>query len=290
MSSLPRFLRFAPLLFAFQIGLSPSNGADPVKVVLLAGEVQKVDRVGHHDYLGGCRLMQALLTQTPDVQTVLVTHGWPQDESVFEGASTLVFYTDGAGKQAYLETPERIATVQKLVDAGVGIVSIHQAVEYPAENAKQSTAWIGALYNKGFSGRGHWDSEHNTFPDHPITRGVEPWKIKDGWLNGFRFAEGSGTITPLVWSGKEHAGASTGGTRDVVAWAYDRPDGGRSFSFSGLDAHTAWELPGVSKLLLNGILWTAGKEIPQGGAPCEIDKTTIDSFLTPRTPKPAKVK
>ncbi|MFT5467215.1 MAG: hypothetical protein ACI8UO_002319 [Verrucomicrobiales bacterium] len=265
--------------------------AEDIKIVIIAGAVKEVDRVGHHDYLGGCRLLEELLKQTPGVHTVLVKQDWPESEVVFDNAAALVFYTDGGGKQAYLQTPERIATIQKLVDAGVGIVSVHQAVEFPPQNAKQSGGWTGALYNKAFSGRGHWDSKHEVFPDHPTTRGVVAWEIIDGWLNGFKFAPEMKGVTPLVWSGKEHQGSIKGGDSDVVAWAFDRADGGKSFNFSGLDGHSAWERDGMRKLMVNGVLWSAGLEIPEAGASCTADKEMIDSFLTPRiAPKPAPKK
>ena len=260
---------------------------DGVKIVLVAGQVKEVDKMGHHDYLGGCRLMEALLKQTPGVEPLLVEKDWPTDESVLEGAKVVVFYTDGAGKQAYLATSERVAWVQRLVDAGTGIVSIHQAVEFPPEFSAQAMAWMGGAYN-ALSSRGHWDSTHDTFPEHPITRGVTPWTINDGWLNRFKFPAGMQGITPLVWSGKEHLGSPDGGVPDIVSWTYDRPDGGRSFNFSGLDAHSAWELDGMRRLVINGILWSAGVDIPEGGATCEADKALIDSFLTPRIAPPPK--
>jgi hypothetical protein len=264
--------------------------ADRHKIILIAGATQTVDVPGHHDYLGGCRLLEHLLNKTPDTSTVLVTEGWPNNESIFKEAKTLVFYTDGAGAQAYLQTRERIATIQKLVDDGVGIVSLHQAVDYPPQFASQAGDWTGAVFSKSSSGRGHWDSKHSSFPKHAVTRGVTPWEINDGWLNGFRFRAGMKRITPLVWSGKEHLGSTKGGNADIVSWTYDRPDGGRSFSMSGLDAHSAFELAGVRQLVVNGILWSAGYKIPTTGADVVTDKTTIDSFLTPRTPPAPKVK
>lgn len=257
------------------------------KIVLVAGQVKEVDRTGHHDYLGGCRLMQALLLQTPGVEAVLVEKDWPEDEAVFENAAAVVFYTDGAGKQAYLAGEERVALVQRLVDRGAGIVSLHQAVEFPPAHAAQSMSWTGGVYN-ALSGRGHWDSTHSAFPAHPATRGVVAWSINDGWLNRFKFPPGMSGVTPLVWSGKEHAGSPEGGVPDIVAWVYERPGGGRSFSFSGLDAHSAWEQEGMRRLVINGTLWCAGVDIPEDGASCAADKALIDSFLTPRTPPPPK--
>ncbi len=283
--------RVLPLVFAFLLlsGVG-ANAIEPVKVVLLAGAVKEIDRVGHHDYLGGCLLMQHLLEQTPGIETALVREDWPDDESIFKDADALVFYTDGAGKQAYLQSPDRLAVIQSLVDAGVGITCVHQAVEFSSAFAKQSSEWIGANYT-ALSGRGHWDSKHESFPNHPASNGVTPWKINDGWLNGFKFARGGKGITPLLWSGKVHLGSKEGGSKDVVAWTYERTKGGRSFSFSGLDAHSAWELPGVRKMMINGILWTVGFEIPEGGAATDADKKLVDSFLTPRiAPAPKKKK
>ncbi|MGB3119779.1 MAG: ThuA domain-containing protein [Verrucomicrobiales bacterium] len=264
-----------------------SRAGESAKIILVAGKVKEADRSGHHDYLGGCRLMETLLKQTAGVTPALVREDWPSDETVFNGAASVVFYTDGGGKQAYLNSPERIATVQKLVDAGVGIVSIHQAVEFPPTFAKQSMEWQGGVYN-ALSSRGHWDSVHDTFPDHPVTHGVTSWKINDGWLNHFQFTPGMKGITPLVWSGKVELGSPKGGDKDIVSWSFERPNGGRSFSFSGLDAHSAWENAGMRKLVINGILWTAGIAIPKDGATCDADKALIDSFLTPRTEPPKK--
>ena len=288
----PRFLRpFGIFAILFVLASTALQAADDVKIVLIAGATNKVDRPGHHDYLAGCRLLQNLLQQTQGVEAVLVKEDWPSNEAVFDGAKSVVFYTDGGGKQAYLKSPERVATIQKLVDAGVGIVSLHQAVEFPPKYAKQSMDWTGAVYKKPKAGRGHWDSKHDQFADHQVAKGVTSWEINDGWLNGFTFTSAAAKITPLVWSGKEHVGSQKGGMKDVVAWTFNRPDGGRSFNFSGLDAHSAFENAGMSKLMVNGILWTAGMSVPKDGFQCDADKTLIDSFLTPRTaPKPKKKK
>ena len=255
------------------------------KIVLVAGETALVDTVGHHDYLAGCACLEALLRQTSGVETVQVKNGWPDDEAAFSNAKALVFYTDGGGKQAFLDSPARTAKLQSMVDRGVGIVMIHQAVDFPDSVADQAKSWLGGIYIKSASGRGHWNSNHVDFPKHPIARGVTPWKINDGWLNGIQFVDAMKGITPLVWSGKEYAGSRAGLDKDIVAWSYERPNGGRSFSFTGLDAHSAWSLPGMRQLVVNGVLWTAGVEIPEIGAANEIDEKQLTAMQTPRTRK-----
>ena len=92
-------------------------------------------------------------------------------------------------------------------------------------------------------------------------------------------------VTPLVWSSRTHRGASQGGVADVVSWTYERPDGGRSFCFTGLDAHSAWSVPAVRQLVINGTLWSAGIPIPAAGAPCAVDDHALRGYLTAREPK-----
>ena len=256
------------------------------KIVLVAGETAKVDTVGHHDYIAGCKCLADCLMQTPNISTSVVLEGWPADEAVFDGAAAVVFYTDGGGKQAFLSAPQRIEKMQQLAQAGVGFVMIHQAVDYPSKHAERALSWLGGIYVADQSGRGHWPSRHVDFPSHPITRGVEPWEVNDGWLNELQFVEGMQGITPLVWSGKKYEGSRAGLDADVVGFAYERPGGGRSFGFTGLDAHSAWSLTGMRKFVTNGVLWTAHVEIPSDGAACAMDATQLEGYLTPREPKP----
>ncbi len=258
---------------------------EPTRIVVVAGSVKGADTIGHHDYRAGCRLTAFLLEQTAGVRVTTVDDGWPEDEAVFASSRALVFYTGGLDKHAFLQSAQRIERIQRLIDLGVGIVMIHQAVRYRHELAGRAINWIGGVHIPGKSRRGHWPTHHSEFPRHPVTRGVQPWRIRDGWLNHIQFVDGMHGVTPLVWSSRKHGGSNAGGTADVVSWTYDRPDGGRSFCFTGLDAHSAWSVPGVRQLVVNGILWSAGVSVPVHGAPCVADVTTVNRYLTPRTPK-----
>jgi hypothetical protein len=257
-----------------------SEPATPI--VLVAGAVKEADRPGHHDYRAGCALLTDLLGQTPGVAAVTVHDGWPADDAVFAGARAVVSYTAGRDNDALLAAA-RLAVVQRAVDASVGLVTIHQAVRYPVELADRAVTWIGGVHVRGESRRGHWPTSHRKFPVHPVTNGVAPWTIVDGWLNGIRFVDGLRGITPLVWASREYGGSDAGGAGSIVAWTYDRPGGGRSFCFTGLDAHSAWSHPGVRQLVVNGILWAAGVTVPPSGAPCAVDAPTLHGYLTPRT-------
>jgi len=264
---------------------TPLASRPVTSIVLVAGPVRLHDRVGHHDYLAGCALLADLLRQTPGISPIIISDGWPEDETVFARAAAIVFYDGGSGKQVFLQSPARIDHIQKAVDTGVGIAMIHQAVAFPQEWTDRGKAWIGGTYVPGLSHRGHWKTYHQDFPAHPITSGVGSWNIKDGWLNHIQFVKDMRGITPLLWSGKRYKGSRKGGNDDIVAWVYERPEGGRSFSFTGLDAHSAWSVSGLRQFMVNGILWTAGCGVPAMGAPSETDRAKLTSYLTPRKPR-----
>ena len=261
-------------------------GSDPraPEFLLIAGPVKFEDRVGHHDYRAGCTLLADLLARTY-AGLATVCDGWPEDEGLLDAARSLIFYSGGGGKQPFLASEQRIARIQERVDAGVGMVMLHQTVSFPRAFAEQAARWLGGVHVPGVSGRGHWWTYHREFPEHPATRGVRPWWIRDGWLNQICFAEGTSGVTPLVWAGRWRRGSRAGGSADVVCWAYERPGGGRSFCFTGLDAHSAWSHAGLRQVIVNGVLWSAGLPVPAAGAPCSIESPALRSYLTPRRPR-----
>ncbi|MEM6499919.1 MAG: hypothetical protein AAF709_24820, partial [Pseudomonadota bacterium] len=61
--------------------------------------------------------------------------------------------------------------------------------------------------------------------------------------------------------------AVAAGEEQVVAWAYDRPNGGRGFGFTGAHNHTSWQDESFLRVVLNAILWTANVKVPKGGCP-----------------------
>jgi len=52
---------------------------------------------------------------------------------------------------------------------------------------------------------------------------------------------------------------------EVLSWAYERPDRGRGFGFTGMHEHWSWAQDSYRKSVLNGIAWIANVEIPKDG-------------------------
>ncbi len=55
------------------------------------------------------------------------------------------------------------------------------------------------------------------------------------------------------------------GIPQILAWAFERPDGGRGVGFTGGHMHNNWMNDDFRKLVLNAIVWTAKLKVPKKG-------------------------
>jgi type 1 glutamine amidotransferase len=280
--------------------LAPAQAAD-AKIVLIAGKPSHGP--GAHEFNAGTKLLVKCLKEIPGIDPVFVAGGWPEDESVFQGARAVVFFMDG-GKGHPMIQGERLKTMRRLMDQGVGLACLHYAVEVPkGEPGDAFLEWLGGYYETGFSTNPHWTAEVKSLPDHPITRGVRPFTILDEWYFNIRFRPEMKGVTPIVVarpSDETRQGVSSSprgpyphieaarGREEVLGWAVERPDGGRSFGFTGAHFHTNWGNPDFRTLVLNAILWTAKVNVPSGGAPSSVTEEELKQNLDPKPAPKAK--
>jgi trehalose utilization protein len=252
--------------------------ADPKapKVVLIAGS--NFYKPGEHEYVAGCAVLVDLLKQN-GVAPVLALD-WPKKPETLKDAKAVVFFFDGAEKHQAIKG-DRVTKIQKLMDDKVGLVQLHQTADYPKDFGDKARAWAGGAWEKGTGQRAHWVTEFTTFPDHPICRGVKAFKIDDGWLYQNRFVPGMKGVTPLLRTWNPKAANKPTAGQDVVAWAYDRPGGGRSFTFTGAHLHASFAQEGYRRMLVNGILWASGIEVPKEGAKVDLDAAELPKYLKP---------
>src|SRR5262249_40921097 len=118
------------------------------KIVLVAG--RQSHGAGEHEFFAGCAILMKLLPQTSGVFPVMARDGWPKNEKIFEGAKSVVFFMDGGGGHPVIQKAHK-EVVQKLMDAGVGFVNLHYAVEYPKSQSEHILDWLGGYYETGFS-------------------------------------------------------------------------------------------------------------------------------------------
>jgi type 1 glutamine amidotransferase len=264
------------------------------KVVLVAG--RQSHGPGDHEFFAGTAILMKMLQQTPGVWPVMCRDGWPKNEKIFEGAKAVVFYLDGRGGHP-LADPKKLGLIQTLIDQKVGFVCLHYAVDYNPREGDRIINWMGGYYDARISTNPHWDADFAKLPDHPITRGVNPFKIRDEWYFNMRFVPEMKNVTPILKSTPPDKVRGTDdakkypGREEVVAWAMQRDDGGRGFGFTGGHTHKNWSNPDFRRLVTNAILWSAHVELPGDGAKVEMDPAEINRRLDRKgfgKPKPAK--
>lgn len=255
-----------------------TSQTDTQKVVLIAGK--QSHGYGSHEHKAGCLLLaEALENSGLPIETEVVTNGWPSDTSVFEGADSIVIYADGGGRHPF---NEHIDELNQLTAKGVGIVCIHYGVEVPeGKSGNAFLDWTGGYFEANWSVNPHWDATYDQLPNHPITNGVKPFTINDEWYYHMRFREELEGVTPILTDlppkstlsrpDGAHSGnpyvreAVANGVPQHMAWARQRPDGGRGFGFTGGHYHWNWGNDQFRKLVLNAIAWTAHVDVPKNG-------------------------
>ena len=248
------------------------------RIVFVAGNPSH--GYGSHEHYAGCVLLAKSLQAVPGLQIEVVQNGWPKDESVFADADAVVMYADGGGRHPVIPHSE---AMDKMADAGMGIVCLHYGVEVPkGEPGDYFLKWIGGYFEPNWSVNPHWTAKFESFPDHPTTRGVKPFEINDEWYYHMRFRENMEGVTPILTdlpgpdtlkrpdgahSGNPHVRAAVLDRKEPqhVAWASERPNGGRGFGFTGGHNHWNWGDPNFRKLVLNAIVWAAHGDVPKNG-------------------------
>ncbi len=257
------------------------------KIVLVAGG--RSHGHGDHEHRAGCLLFQSCLKSVPGITTVVCSNGWPKDVSTFDGAAAIVVYSDGGGGHPFIQG-DRLKVLAGLMNKGVGLGCVHYAVEVPKDRGgKEWLDWIGGYFETDWSVNPFWEADFKTFPNHPVTRGVKPFKQVDEWYYHMRFQPDMKGVTPILTalpppdSLKRGDGPHennpyvreavlTNKEPQVVMWTYNRPDGGRGFGFTGGHGHKFWGNESYRKVVLNAILWIAKVDVPKNG---------VESVVTP---------
>ncbi|MBC8351680.1 MAG: ThuA domain-containing protein [Planctomycetes bacterium] len=264
--------------------VSPTHADDKAKIVFISGTPSH-GRLSHEHRAGNMILAKALNDSGLDVNAVLVPHyGYPEDTTILEGAATIVIFCTGHRGHVL---NKHLDEFDGLMKEGTGVVMIHWATE--AEKGKPGEKfieWMGGFCDLDWSVNPHWTPNFKDFPMHPICNGVKPFSVNDEWYYHMRFVDDLKGVTPILSDLPGPAtlrradGARSGnptvrkavaaGEKQHVAWAYERPGGGRGFGFTGAHNHDSWRHDDFRKVMLNAILWTAKVEIPENGCPSAV--------------------
>src|SRR5437868_1418254 len=90
---------------------APVRAAE-TKIVLIAGKPSHGP--GAHEFNAGTKLLAKCLGEIPGIDPVFVAGGWPEDESVFQGAKAVVFFMDGGKNHPMIQGAQRMETMRRM--------------------------------------------------------------------------------------------------------------------------------------------------------------------------------
>jgi type 1 glutamine amidotransferase len=287
-------MRLFPLAVVL-ILVFPAPGASDkfhlkTSIALVAGTASHPP--GMHEYRAGCLLLKHCLDATGLVETRVFTNGFPSSPDAFERTDAIVLYMDGGRRHGALE-PANLRELRISLTSGVGFGCIHFAVEVPKDHGREWLDWLGGYYEVGYSINPIWTAEIKSMPKHPITRGVKPFSIRDEWYFNIHFNQRAAMLTPVVVATpsletrKNSYGpyphiVEAAGRAETLMWAYQRPEGQRSFGFTGGHFHENWGDDNFRKLVLNAILWIAKVDVPANGVSSTVTPAQLKENLDPK--------
>ena len=277
---------------------------DRKKLVLVAGRASHGP--GEHEHRAGTLLAEKCLDAffadepLPRLVTETYTGGWPADPTAFDNADAIFFFADGGGGHPVLQS-SRLAQIDALAKRGVGIACLHYAVEVPKEKGgPEFLTWLGGYFEPHWSVNPHWTlAETQIAEGHPILRGVKPFVTDDEWYYHMRFRDPPEGLTMLLTAvppdatrerpDGPHSNNPTvraeKGSREALAWASERPGGGRGFGCTGAHFHRNWANDDFRRMMLNALAWTAGLDVPEAGISSVVSAEDMTANLDDKQPK-----
>jgi len=300
-----RFSRMSPLFVALALvaGSHVMEGANK-RIVLIAGRPSHAP--GEHEFRAGSMLLQKALSGVNGVTVDVITMGWPtktvdgqtvDDNAALDNADAVLIYADGGGGHPAIQR-DHIKVLDALAAKGVGLGFAHYGVEVPAGTTGEAMQrWNAGYYETNFSVNPMWSPAFDKFPNHPVTRGVKPFGNHDEWYFNMRWTGDASLmkrLTPILTAKPSdevrkgpyvspkgpypHIIADSGKV-ETMMWVYERPDGGRSFGFTGGHTHTNWGDVNQRKVVLNALLWIAKMDVPAGGVQDSITPADLTANL-----------
>ena len=255
------------------------KAAKGVKKIVFVADTAPHGGRGNHEFLAAAiYLARTINAHYPNAYAVVHTKDkWPKD---LKHADTIIVLLNHGGSAVN-------PAVKEAIERGAGFMAIHYGVEVnKGEQGENYLKWIGGYFEPFWSVNPWWTPEFKEIPKHEVTRGVKPFAINDEWYYHMRFVEGMKGVTPILAAlpplktvqGEGKKPSSHGGNPDVykevsagktqvMAWAYERPDGGRGFGFTGLHKHANLGDDNFRTLLLNAVAWVSKLPVPEKGVP-----------------------
>jgi hypothetical protein len=273
-----RFGRLVVLLLAFAVPAVSETTSPKPRILILAGPASHAS--GEHEFPQGVEVLRAALAQSGQPVDTVTHLGWPADANLVRDAELVVLYSDGLEHHVARGQAE---VLRKRFKRGRALAVLHFALEPPTDDVALAELFdlaLGGRFEANWSVNPIWVADGQLARDHPVTRGVHSLRIEDEWYYHLRFRSGTGSLRPVLTavppakslgddgprSGNPAVRAAVAaGEEQTLAWTFESAHGARGFGFTGGHFHRNWYHDTFRRLVLNGILWAAGIEVPPEG-------------------------
>lgn len=237
-----------------------------------------------HEYFAGVQLVGKMLRAQPNLELVPIRADghWDDGPQLLERADAAVLFV-AEGAKWLSANSERLTAFQNLAKRGGGLIALHWAT---GTKTAEPIEPFARLFGGCHGGPDRKFKILSVTPElavasHPILRGVQPSEVHEEFYFALKFAaknggitvsESESAVTPLLR-------IPTDDEKRTVAWCWERPDGGRSFGFTGLHFHDNWKHESYRRLIAQAALWTLKRDIPTNGLPVLVNE---DDLALPR--------
>lgn len=292
--------RAIAFLICILAGFSAAAGDDARtrQILIIVGPSNHAP--GTHEVGAGARLMQhCLLHSNVSGLSVTVSEGWPKKESQLDKADSVVFIGDAFPPNRLPGKETTLAKLGSMMNRGCGIVCVHYATGLHAQDVAEDGEhpllhWMG-----GYSG--FRCPHHNTIarifskakitpaaPEHPICRGWKEFTVHDEpYINNY-FGPNNNRLAPGVTALATSMLPPEKPKKEIVSWCIQREDTGRGFGIVMPHFFRSWKNNNLRTFILNGITWTARKEVPREGVQAALPADLTQFQPQALEPKPRK--
>lgn len=243
------------------LALPVTVSAESPRKLLLVGQGPDGHPVQTHEYYAGLKVLARCLDGVDglEVTTLRADEPWREGPELLSRADGVVLFL-AEGARWLQHDPKRHAALSQIAARGGALTVLHWGMGTREAGPIESFVKLfGGCH--GGPDRKYKVLEVEASPAdarHPILTGIGRFKVRDEFYYRLKFPAPERKVTPILR-------VPIDGQDEVVAWAWDRADGGRSFGFSGLHFHDNWRLLEYRRLVAQGVLWTLKKPIPDGG-------------------------
>jgi len=266
------------VMLVWTVHVAPAWAATP-KVLVVVGPSSHPP--GTHEVAAGGRVMKHCLEHPTNVEPleVVLCEKWPRGAAWLPDVASVVFIGDLFPPERMPQPNQVKAELAQMMDRGCGIVCVHYATGLRSQHVTEDgdhplLRWLGGYFASRCP---HHRSVARIVtatiePEqvkHPVLRGWQKFTFDDEpyWNNYFGKEGPADNVTSLAFAMLPPEAPE----KQTVAWAVERPDGGRGVGIVMPHYYRNWRIEDLRTMVLNSIYWSAQQKVPAAGVQTSLD-------------------